>query len=86
MRNCFRGWRYVIFLFMQFFTLCMILTLSVSNSGLLTIVYTVFSLYYIYQARSFYEEGGAKNWSFPRLLRNLLFPYIQLDLLAQLVY
>lgn len=76
----------MVFLFMQFFTLCIILTLSVSNSGFLTLIYTLFSLYYIYQARSFYEEEGAKNWSFPRILKYLIFPYIQLDLFAQLIY
>ncbi len=47
-RSCFILCRIVVFFFMQFFTLCIILTLSVVNSGVLTIVYAIFALYYIY--------------------------------------
>ena len=71
---------------MQFFTLCIILTLSVVNSGAISLVYTIFSLYYIYKARTFYENSETAIWSFPRLLKKVLLPYIQLDLLAQFIY
>ena len=85
-----RSWylfcRTLVFFFLQFFTLCIILTLSVVNSGAISLVYTIFSLYYIYKARTFYEDQGTAGWGFPRLLKKLLQPYIQLDLLAQFVY
>ena len=85
-RHVYIFFRTLVFFFMQFFTLCIILTLSVANSGAITIVYTLFSLYYIYQAHTFYENRGTHSWSFPKLLKYLILPYIMFDLLAQFIY
>lgn len=82
MRDFYRVLRKVVYVFTNIFTLCLILTLAVQDSSIISSVYIIFAIYYIYKSRSFYEKKGPGRWWFPCLLRYFLYPYIQIDLLA----
>ena len=85
-RDWYKALRKVVYVFMHIFTLCLILTLAVQDSSLISCVYIVFAFYYIFKTRSFYEEAGPQGWWFPRLLQWFLLPYIMVDLLVQMLF
>ena len=65
------------------FMLVLILILSLMNSGLISMVYIIFSLYYIYISRRFFL---GRNWNLPRSLRKFLLPFIISDIFIQIIY
>lgn len=75
-RDFYRVLRKIIYVFTHIFTLCLILTLAVQDSSVISCVYIVFAIYYIYKSRSFYEKEGPNRWWFPCLLKYFLYPYI----------
>ncbi len=57
-RDWFLVLRKIVYVSTHIFTLCFILTLAVQDSSLISAVYILFSFYYIYKSRSFYEKAG----------------------------
>lgn len=85
-RDFYRVLRKMVYVFTHIFTLCLILTLAVQDSSIISCVYIIFAIYYIYKSRSFYEKKGPDRWWFPCLLKYFLYPYIQIDLICQILF